>query len=68
MSLWFFHFSFEQVSDLPAVFVREGKPKGSGFNYCNSCFTDSERVLRKPKGSGFNYCNSYFTDSERVLI
>ena len=23
-------------------------PKGSGFNYCNSCMTDSERVLILP--------------------
>lgn len=23
MGLWFFHFSFEQISDLPAVFMRE---------------------------------------------
>jgi len=25
-------------------------PKGSGFNFCNSCFTDSERVLILPIG------------------
>jgi len=23
-------------------------PKGSGFNFCNSCMTDSERVLILP--------------------
>ena len=28
--------------------VPSGEPKGSGFNYCNSCMTDSERVLILP--------------------